>query len=113
VFHFCEGHSVRSRIPRFLEQKLSFFSTCQERCTKLATADAGFRELAAKIVREFTDIKNDRHFLIHSMADQILTTEKISLSKFRFRKAEIAHEQAMMSLESITKLGDRAWELTK
>jgi hypothetical protein len=58
-------------------------------------------------------IKNDRHFLIHGMADQILTTERISLSKFRFSKAEIAQEEAMMSLDSIIKLGDRAWKLTK
>jgi hypothetical protein len=47
------------------------------------------------------------------MADQILTTERISLSKFLFSKAEIAHEKAMMSLDSIITLGDRAWELTK
>src|SRR6516162_9401831 len=113
IFHFCEGRTVEPKIPRFLERKLAFFSTCQNRCTKLATADPRFRELSAEIVREFTDIKNDRHFLIHGMADQILTTERISLSKFRFSKAEIAQEEAMMSLDSIIKLGDRAWKLTK
>jgi hypothetical protein len=113
IFHFCEGRTVEPKIPRFLERKLAFFSTCQERCTKLATADPEFRELSAKIIREFNDIKNDRHFLIHGMADQIRTTERISLSKFRFSKAEIAHKEAMMSLASIITLGDRAWELTK
>src|SRR6516162_3945894 len=45
IFHFCEGRTVEPKIPRFLERKLAFFSTCQNRCTKLATADPRFREL--------------------------------------------------------------------
>jgi hypothetical protein len=114
IFYFCEGRTVEPQLPRFLERKLAFFNTCQERCTKLATADPGFRDWAAEIFREFTAIKNDRHFLIHGIADELLTNEDISLSKFRFSKAEIVREETtMMSLDSIVDLGDRAWQLSR
>jgi hypothetical protein len=111
---FCEGQTVQPQFPRFLERKLAFFNTCQERCWKLATTDAAFRDWAAEIHREFTAISNDRHFLIHGMADELLTNEDVSFSKFRFSKAARASEErTMMSLDSIVDLGDRAWQLSK
>jgi hypothetical protein len=113
IFQFCEGRTVEPEIPRSLERKIMFFTNCQERCKNLATSDAGFRELAKQICREFTDIRNDRHFLVHGMAVQILKNEEISLSKLRLSKVDITEEKKTMPLDSIIELGDRAWELSK
>lgn len=110
IFNYCGGDSVQPEIPRSLERKIAYFNDCQKTC-KLASADKGFGDWATDIIREFSSIRSDRHFLIHGMGWQLLKDGKITIAKLEYEKTHLREVEKVMSLTFVIELGDRSWQL--